>query len=126
VPVEILLTALEALSHVVAITCPFAWVVVDVYRVLGKRAPELACALFFNLRPFYLTAATYEFIRAEIRSDFAFETWNVLNFLIQFCTWYLWMRHMKDDDDRWKKRLENLTERVAVSGSKLVVAPVGR
>jgi hypothetical protein len=48
-----------------------------------------------------------------------------VSFGMGLLSWVLYRNEKDDDDDRWKKRLEKLSGKVAEVGGRLKVVPVG-
>lgn len=89
-------------------------------RDFGRERPGWLRAIRVELKPFALPCLIVTYA-PDIATKPGF--WNIFWFGLGLVAWLIY-RHDKDDDDRWKKRLEKLAGRVAEVGGRLKVVPV--
>jgi hypothetical protein len=117
------ITLLAALSSILI----QAWCLSGAGATLSKWVGAQRPLAFFRgvlseLRPFYLPAVVALYVAGGIKTGRPFRLGDLFGVGIQLACWFAY----KDDgDDRWKRRREKLAEKVAESGGKLVVVPVG-
>jgi hypothetical protein len=90
-------------------------------RDFGYDRPEWLRSVRAELKPFALPFLIATYV-PDIVAKHHF--WDYFWFGLGIVAWLIY-RHDKDDDDRWKRRLEKLSGRVAVVGGRLKVVPVG-
>lgn len=102
----------------------------SLFRMLSasKTKPDnwlyrIVRTVFWELRPFYLPAVVVKAALAMVGGDF--DGIDALAFVLNLVNWVLLKDPRDDDDDRWKRRRTKAAEKVRVSGSRLVLAPVG-
>jgi hypothetical protein len=77
--------------------------------------------IFFELRPFYVPAATVNWV--IYMSTHRMDMIDYLGLVFTVIAWF-WFRNRGGDDDRWKRRAKKLASKVQARGSRLVVVPV--
>lgn len=114
------------LSLLACATWTIAAVALDFMRTFGvdRDAPgrRFARAIWAELRPFYLLAATIVIAGHVMAGEMM--GWNALFDAMKIWVWF----QLKDvdEDDRWKRRKRKLAEKIGQRGGRLVVIPVQR
>lgn len=111
------------IGWVLHVTWAYAYVARSALRGLGRDA-RIASRLFFEIRPFVPACITARYVSYAITDGVENAGWRAL-FLALDVVVYLIARREKDDDDRWKKRLEAMGDKVSDLGHRLVVVPGG-
>lgn len=99
----------------------FVWVVAGAAifftKEYGYEPPRLATWLFHELKPFYIPALLGGYFTSAYLGGSSW--WNAFFLVLGTISWFL-MKDV-DDDDRWKRRLHKLGEKVQIHEHKLVV-----
>lgn len=110
---------------VLAYTVHSAWVYSAVYLTLGRSfgwpRPAWVRWFFHETRPFYLPAVLVEIGDWSLRGTLL--GWNTLAAAVALAAWW-WFKDA-DEDDRWRRRLRKVAEKIARAGARLVVVPAG-
>ncbi len=106
------------------VTWTYAFLTRSVARGFGRQAPRIVTRVFFEMRPFVPALLTARYVCAAVTDGVDNIGWRIA-FLALDIAVYLMARREKDDDDRWKKRLEALSDKVSDLGHRLVVIPGG-
>lgn len=113
-----MIAALQAMSSLVALAWITAAATLTLTTLFGTDAPELARAIFHELRPFYLVAVVASFVLEQEHNG-----WSWFTLVMSLVNW-LFFKDI-DDDDRWKRRRQRLADQVAVLDGRLTVVPAG-
>lgn len=112
--------------YLTSTTAATAWmlsfIVRSVSRLLGRSAPPAANWFFFEVRPlapFFMVGA---FLAGAVAYGSDGTGIRIFNLVMGLANW-LMARREKDDDDRWKRRRDAATARVAEIGGRLQVVP---
>lgn len=106
------------------VTWTYAFVVRIVLRGIGRRVPRIANRVFFEVRPLVPMLLVGRYVIAAVTNGVNGIGWRMV-FLALDIAVYVMARREKDDDDRWKKRLNALSDKVSDLGHRLVVVPGG-
>jgi len=103
--------------------CAYVWssFLLGVLRDLHFSVPRGLRVIRAELRPFALALGCSSYLPNLVHG---MRPWDYVGFGIVLACWAA-LRHDKDDDDRWKRRRQKLTEKVAEVGGKLVLVPAG-
>jgi hypothetical protein len=117
------------LLKVVSMLCGWGWILwlwasiaIRLTRIFGQRVWPFVRHFQAEVRPFALPLLIGEWIPHLIDH---LTWWQYASFGMSFVCWLLYRNEKDDDDDRWKKRLEKLSGKVAEVGGRLKVVPVG-
>lgn len=109
-------------------TFHMTWSYIYVFRAflrgIGRREPRWASRVFFEVRPFIPACITARYVSYAVTDGVHNVGWRTI-FLALDVAVYLIARREKDDDDRWKKRLQAMGDKVSDLGHRLVVIPGG-
>lgn len=113
-------------AHTVIIVLYDAWTFAYcarlVLRTLGRSPMALANRVFFELRPFFPAIIIAYFVVGAVVDGSDGAGWRGFTVACGALNWWM-SRRDKDDDDRWKRRREALTARIADVGGRLAVVP---
>jgi hypothetical protein len=116
--------ALYALAKWVLIMWPVSGLGLLLTKLIDAHyRPTFLRFLYHELKPFYLPAlAAYPVLLVLHGGDVTVGELVYVGFSV--LNWFVFKDGV-DDDDRWKRRLRKLAERIERSGSRLVVVPAG-
>jgi hypothetical protein len=117
------------LFKVLSFLCAWGWmlwlaasIAIRLLRIGGRRAWPVVRRFQAEVRPFALLLLIGMWLPNFLGH---MSPWDYLSFGMGLLSWVLYRNEKDDDDDRWKKRLEKLSGKVAEVGGRLKVVPVG-
>lgn len=120
-------TAFLVLSKWVLLTWPLTGMTIMILKLLGGQghpALEPLRFMFCELKPFYLPALAAYPMLLVLHGGRPTSLWDAMFIGFAVINWFSY-RNDDDDDDRWKRRLRKVAERIERSGARLVVVPAG-
>jgi hypothetical protein len=100
----------------------FAYIARSVLRGHDRRPPGIVNWVFFEIRPFFPALCVAMFLAGTLANGTHGAGIRAFALIAGLVNWW-YSRRDKDDDDRWKRRREALSARVAQVGARLAVVP---
>lgn len=116
------------LAYAIATAAQSSWMVsFAAYRLLkssGRDIPGWVRWLYFEGRPLVPLLLPGVYLVGGVAAGTEGIGWRLASLLCGFANWWM-SRRDKDDDDRWKRRREALSAKVAEVAGRLQVVPAG-
>ena len=117
---DIILADVVLLSWVVSTVWFYVSLLLVIQRTLKRPYNCVLSRIKGELQPFYLPCLTVLTVFLAVQTDMSW--WDYLNTLTSYACYWIF-KNIGDDNDRWKKRLNEAKEKVSVFGGRLVVTP---